>query len=220
METRTCVNIGEEVSLLFPQEKLINKKWYFINRCDMSKGKPKQIRVRVGLCFFLSLQENRDFRFSCKIEEIKKPIFKKSKDFGCLDIYRRRESYLEEKYQAKKNLTYGTKILCKEKKFHYLNIYISLLLLRRVVVPTHVKKQSWFWSWSVILSSKSKYVIRRKIQSLLSHIRRATWCGQKKTKNLETIVIKTLLSPQNSISPLTYFWLFSTFLWINIYLKI
>lgn len=183
------------------------------------KRKTQQIRVRVGLCFFLSLQENRHFRFSCKIQEIKKPIFKKSKDFGHLDVYRRRESYLEKNTKQRKIWPMVPKFSAKKKKSHYLNIYISLLL-RKVVVPTQVKNQSWFWSWSVILSSKSKYVVRRKIQSLLSHIRRATWCGQTKTKNLETIVIKTLLSPQNSISPLTYFWLFSTFLWINIYLKI
>lgn len=141
------------------------------------KRKTQQIRVWVGLCFCL-YRKTEILYFPVKLKKSKKPTFKKSKDFGHLDVYRRRESHLKKKYQAKKNLTYGTKILCKEKKIS-LPKRISLLL-RKVVVPTQVKNQSWFWSWSVSLSSKSKYVVRRKLQSL-SAIRRATDVGQKKT---------------------------------------
>ena len=49
---------------------------------------------------------------------------------------------------------------------------------------THLKNQSWLWSWTMALSfSKSKHAVKRKIQSfcLMSG---AIWYGIKGRKNL------------------------------------
>ena len=82
---------------------------------------------------------------------------------------------------------------------HYLHVYISLCL-RKIVVLTQLRIKADFGVGVWLSPSLNAPCCQEKNLEFLSHIRRATWCGTEANQNTGTIVVKTLLSPRNSIS--------------------
>lgn len=79
------------------------------------------------------------YNTQCIITYITFVLFAEGAPAATLDIKMLKEEdiAIKKEYQTKRNLTYGTHILCRV-NFHYLNIYISLLL-SRMIVMNHLK---------------------------------------------------------------------------------